>query len=475
MNVIKFGKGYAATVFDAVYTDESEKETLKDFLADFKSGADNLVPVAKITSSLLTVNKTNNTVSPLTTAKNTIPSNGKVDDTTWFEISGKNVSFKERCVVSYQGGSTVNDVKKSFAIDIESKHRIGDWLNMDSYHLKAYFGDCLRIKDVVSARLVEKMYQCNSFGKTRPFMLYNDFTKPYMTGLDMGALCHIDGFPVRLYVNDEYWGLYMFNIKKDRSNYMLNKSNKNHIMAETAEMTTLPNFQWNTMEFRNPKGLVDMDGNAYDGDNPKELIDETSAAYDEKKAAHVLTASVKQSWMAFCTNLGTITTSTSKEQLSEFMNVDAFVDAILFCQLIGHWDYWHHNTQYTTWDGVHWSPMIYDMDFTYGRRSDGRDMPTNESVFNYRVRQYAPYVITLETILMDECKSRWAELRNEKVFDRLTIMGLFKDLTRTIGQQEYEKEYERWPQTNFNYSLDFIDNWIKERLVWLDGRYGYNQ
>ena len=79
-----------------------------------------------------------------------------------------------------------------------------------------------------------------------------------------------------LHFNGKKLGVYVFSLKKHRDNYaMSKKSSKQIILDGTLSASTLWNshVDWTAFEIRNPKDLVDIDGNPYDGDNPKELSD----------------------------------------------------------------------------------------------------------------------------------------------------------------------------------------------------------
>ena len=147
----------------------------------------------------------------------------------------KSYSFEEAGVIAYQGNtSVIYHDKKGFSLDTENKHKFKDWLEFDGFHMKAYYGDWTHTRDLCANRLLEQFYLNRHSYIKRPYQKYNDFSATYLNKVQGGAKCHVDGFPIRLYINDTYWGLYSLNIKKDRDNFLLSKSNVNHIQIEAA-------------------------------------------------------------------------------------------------------------------------------------------------------------------------------------------------------------------------------------------------
>ena len=424
------------------------------------------VPVVKITSTLLTPNKSTNSISPLTASKNSV---GSVDtEDVKLEFISDSLNFVDYIEIAYQGSSSIKNAKKNFSIDLSKKHRFGRWLSMDSFHLKGYQSDWLHIRDILTARIYEQMLAVRPINERRPYMFNNDFDEhgvPMST--DSGALCHIDGFPIELYINDVYWGLYSWNIKKERKNYCLDKKNDNHIQIDPTWWQKTLN--WGNIEIRNPKTITNADGTAYDGEHPKEIAD----------------GAVKTSIVEFHDWVYAITSATTKEELPEHMNVKDWIDALILFRLNANPDQWDRNTLYTCWDGTHWSPLIYDNDTAFGmiivEETPQGDVVGEPSMDNYsRQNSSTPYVKVLESILYTDIKERWAELRNSGVISYDNINNLVTAWTRQIGTDVYESDLKRWTYAGHGGNAkQFYDSayrtimWTKDRIAYLDAKWGY--
>lgn len=437
----------------------------------------------EITSELLTPNASNNTISPLTTSKNEVglDGNGDIDGSVTIQIEVAGMTVTDNISISYQGNTTLADPKKGFSIDMEHKHRFGSWLNFDSFHLKAYYTDWEHARDLVSNAVLEQIYQSRAIGERRPYMQHNDFasTDP-RNGIDAGALCHVAGMPAELYINGVYWGLYSLNIKKDRKNYYLNKSNNQHIMVDVGTEGMINSSTgavvWTSCEFRNPKGLTKMNGDPYDGDHPSEIAD----------------GDVKKSWLRFANWLHGITAATPKSTCAQYLNVDAFVDNIVFDEAVFNIDIFRNNTLWTSWDatvsggiatGGHWAPLLYDMDKSFGRTEAGYGDSVNgfwkypwADVFAPYADTKCPEIAILRQIFADEIAARYRDLRARGIIDESNIAQLFSAWTMAVGQDCYDREIARWPGlADLLYcSADAMVKFFTGRLDYLDKKYGYD-
>ena len=196
--------------------------------------------------------------------------------------------FRKPVILNAQGSSSMSYYVKNMAIDIndDSKIKFGDFPAQDSFHLKKYFIDIFRGQCIVGYWLMEQVYQTRAVGKRYPYELLSDIYSPY-TGngkvnrdFYTGAKCHPDGFPIVItWVNtqtkeEKNMGVYAWNLKKSKEIYHADKKiPENIILDGVISNSTLfgGTVDWTQFEIRNPKSLIDIDGNKYDGDNPKEL------------------------------------------------------------------------------------------------------------------------------------------------------------------------------------------------------------
>lgn len=421
-----------------------------------------------ITSALLSPNASNNTISPLTTSKNEV---GDLDNRdVMLRFVSDSVNFEDAIVIAYQGNSTLQNPKKGFSIDFAEKHTFGEWLAFDGFHLKGYYIDWTHTRDLVCNHLLEQVYQ--SRNNIRPYLYHNNFSASGTYKLqECRAYCHIDGFPCELYINDVYWGLYSLNTKKSVGNYFLDKNDTDHIMFEPDDnpVITTAGWNWTKIEFRCPKGAItNKDGTPYDGDNPKEIND----------------GPVKTETLDFVSKLSAITSATTKAQLNEFIVTDNFVDWYLFNWFIDNFDIVGKNTLFTTWDGAHWTLLIYDMDNTFGMYAwstgDAQRVATADT-FADKANTCGPWISPMVSILSEDIQLRYAELRNLGIFSHENLTNLFNERTTLIGADYYKKDLGRWTYpsyggsgANFYFTTKKALDWIADRIAFLDNKFGYN-
>lgn len=445
---------YPVTLAKAVQVGD---KTLAEILAEgISKGYDYRLPQVKISSPNLKVN--GDEIIGLTIQKNSVKAE--------VVYISQNMQFSEECEISYQGNSTLNNPKKGFSIDFANKHRFKDWLAFDGFHLKGYYVDWTHSRDLISNRLLEQIYQRRA--NIRPYTNYNDISDAYKL-METGALCHVDGFPCELYINGTYWGLYSVNIKKSNGNYLLQKDNPRHIMLDPDDNAYIQTtgWDWTKIEIRCPKSIIkNKDGSKYNGDNPQEIQD----------------GDVKTNILSWINWVSGITESYTETQLSERLNLDEFIDFYLFSWFIDSIDIVCKNTLWTTWDGVHWSPLSYDLDLTFGVHSfetgDTQASP-NYDTFAHKANSHATWIPKVAKILKTKINERYAELRRD-VFTTENVKSLFNGFFREVGADAYKEDLQRWSypsygqsDANFVFNIDKIVTWVNGRIVYLDNKFSY--
>ena len=155
--------------------------------------------------------------------------------------------FKKYAILNAQGNSSLGLDKKNVAIDLcddvwigdnTPKVRIGNWVPQDSFHMKAYYTDFFRGVGAVSYKLYDQIVRTRGNMYDRPWkkalldmskigMTTKSFGNPYIGSYDLltdtGARCFPDGFPVAVYLNGTFYGIFSFQLKKHRDNYHMNK------------------------------------------------------------------------------------------------------------------------------------------------------------------------------------------------------------------------------------------------------------
>lgn len=427
--------------------------------------------------------------------------------------------FKKKVILNAQGNSSMGFIKKNAAIDIcndewigddTAKVKFGNWIPQDSFHLKAYYTDFFRGVSAVSYKLYEQMVKVHGDMYDKPWkkalldinsigVTTKSIGNPLVGSLDLqidtGALCHPDGFPIALYLNDEFYGLFAWLIKKHRDNYHLDKNTAEHIHLDgTIENRIIWNgtILWGTgdngFEIRNPKGLYAIGGNKYDADIKQEEIagkeevdnwiengqlpDGTVITAKIKKALQI-TAKVKEYIQDFAGSINTIkqaaaiyeSSNKSEEDLKTFKEVfekyydpDNIMDYVIFSDLTGNTDGFGKNWQWITYDGIKWWVCPYDCDATLGGSPTGvrTIAPLTEHLYNttdrpnyYVVKYYA-----------EEIKGRYKLFADKGIASADNIISLLKDWTMRIGAKFFNEEYKKWADSPcINDSVIRSDYW----------------
>ena len=449
----------------------------------------------------------------------------------FFDMQGN--YFKKWTLMSAQGASTMIENKKNIAFDFfdtsvyDSNGKLGkgdtfaikfgDWVPQDSFHIKAYNNDPTKIKAVCAYDFYDsvlKTRECledrtwkkatiNASGITSSDANISSVDS-LMKEFDNGARCFPKGFPVIVYQNGEFMGIYMWQLKKHRDNYKMNKNNANHIHLD-GEIFDLfsynGNIDWSVfagespdslgnvgdVEVRNPKDLYLMDGTKYNADtNRGEFIDSTSSSYKSSNANHVRTAAVKNALIELSKVDARITAAKdiyeasgkTAEDLAAFKSVFEtyfdpanLIDYTIVNEIILNWDSVNHNTQWTTWDGVKWYANMYDTDNTFGSNKGGS---TPMAPIHDHMDQRLVMYNTILRYYGEELKARYHQLRNLGIIDANNITDKLLSFQQRINSDYFKKDWELWhPNATPKDSIYRIHKFLKEQIANMDVVYQY--
>lgn len=396
-----------------------------------------------------------------------MPTEKGVDLHAWFTYYDEQGNyFKKRILLSAQGASTlVLWPKKNFAIDFCEDEwigdqttgiQIGDWVEQDAFHLKAYYIDWLRGAGNVAYQLYDDIVADHD-----TYVQRAGISKP-----KAGARCYPDGFPCMIYHNGKFYGVYAWNLKKHRDNMSMKKNNAAHIHLDGYLHNSYlwyGNINWEKFEVRNPKGLLtkmaetDSTLLAYDGNVPSELLDETSPLYDPENEAHVRTATVKKSIQQLSKLRSTMLsiqfskdTALIRSTFEECIDITSLIDYQVFSFVTNNADGFAKNWQWFTYDGKKWFVAPYDLDMTFGNMWFGYfTMPAEwnmQGEYYNTIPTSGPCYWT-KKFYMPDIKKRYAELRDSKVLDADRISTYMDEWYNRVGEENYQLEYQRWPDS----------------------------
>lgn len=241
-----------------------------------------------------------------------------------------------------QGNSSTAYNKKNFTITFysdaacSSKKKIDfGWGAQSKYVMKANWIDITHSRNVVSAQLWGDVVKSRTDYETLPELL--------RTSPNQGA---IDGFPIKFYGDNIYWGRYTMNIPKD------------------AWMTN--------MDKTNPQHLILC------GENYNEALFRAPAVWDETDWTDELHSEVPADLLARFNEFVSFIMNSSNEEfkngLNDFADLNSIVDYYVFGLLICNLDGFGKNHIWLSYDGNRFIASAYDMDSTFGLYWDGSQM-----------------------------------------------------------------------------------------------------
>lgn len=370
--------------------------------------------------------------------------------------------FRKPVILNAQGSSSMSYYVKNMAIDINdgSKIKFGDFPAQDSFHLKKYYIDAFRGQCIVGYWLMEQVYKSRPVGEQYPYeyLQKNTSTTNALGKIKKdffnGAKCHPDGFPIVITwinseTNEEKWmGVYTWNLKKAKEVYNADKKTAENIILDgNINQTTLftDNIKWSAFEIRNPKGLIDIDGNKYDGDNPKELSD-----------TDPLSKKVKDHLVAVSKSFGDVYQNENKATFEKYFLVNPFIDYWLVGQFIYNLDGFWKNWIWCTWDGQHWTPTLYDVDSIFGSHPSGTYIVPyshSEDIFGKNS------VCLLHSIYAAEIQARYKDLRDSGIFSVNNVVALFNKWIGQIGYDNLKADLELYNETPSYRNSYVSDKW----------------
>ena len=417
-------------------------ETLKSILPVFE---DNIIEKVKDASP--------KTVEPANDDIPTIFITGAIPDSKTYvagelEYVSKSYRFHAYTYIKLQGNSTLYLPKKNYTVNLYSDENRSVKLNKEfknwgfhnNFVLKAEYNDILHARNVVGAKLWSKVVQSRSDYDTLPEELKNSPNN--------GA---IDGFPVRVYVNGTYKGLYNWTIPKCDWMVGMNSSNANHVLlnAEFNDNGDVA-YQNNPCNFNT---LWDGSEDYFSveiGKNSTELVSSLNA---------IISSIINND-------------STSLEQS---LDIKSAIDYFIFQEIILGTDGLAKNMLLATYDMNKWYLSAYDMDSTFdldwngailnGSDADMPNAPYNNNfsgLFNYIIGNYRPAYV-----------ERYTELR-KSVLSYSSIIEEFEKYIGIYGEDVYIQDTAIYPNipSVVDNTLTSLRRFVRKRLEYLDDDYG---
>lgn len=364
------------------------------------------------------------------------------------EYVSKTAKFHAYTYIKLQGTSTLSLPKKNYTVNLYSDENRSVKLNKEfknwgfhnNFVLKADYNDILHARNVVGAKLWSKVVQSRSDYNTLPEELKNSPNN--------GA---VDGFPIRVYVNGAYQGLYNWIIPKCDWMVGMNSANTNHVLlsAEFNDNRDVT-YQNNPCNFNT---LWDGSEDYFSvevGENRAELVSSLNA---------VISAIINADSVA----------------LEQSLDIKSAIDYFIFQEIILGTDGLAKNILLATYDMTKWHLSAYDMDSTF-------DLDWNGKILRYYdcLMPYSPYNNRYSMLLSyirenysNAYIERYIELR-KSVLSYSSIIEEFEKYIGIFGEDIYIQDtaiYPDIPSVTSN-TLNSLRNFVSNRLGFLDYNYG---
>lgn len=329
--------------------------------------------------------------------------------------------------LSIQGDSSATYDKKNYKLKlysdpdctVKAKFKPSpSWIKEGTIVLKANWVDSTHALNIVSAKLFADITQNRA--------------NVNQNLLNASMLGEIQGTPALLYTNSSFHGLYTINTGKDENLFGFDDVPTNAGVLEAQNHFTDKGFGKPT--------IVITDDITTNPDADMEVqVGKTTAEF--QAATNRLAQFVSQSDDA-----------TFHDQFSQYLDLEAVIDFIIFYQVAECSDSYIKNIEYTTYDGKIWLLIPYDLDSTWGLNWDGKTIFDPEmDMLNTGLTSKNFDNFKLNTLLnrtlkafKPEIKARYAQLRTS-VLTPEKVTSMFEEFMDSIGTNVYAKELSRWP------------------------------
>ena len=341
--------------------------------------------------------------------------------------------------VKYQGTSTLYMKKRNFRFTFykksqysslsknKDKIKVGEMIRQSGFNLKANIYDRTRFKESVLNIMFMAIWENRDKYDSYPWI---DNNSPYT-----GATGIIKGFPIRLNIGGEFFGIMIYGLKKDEANYCLD-GDKSGIFV-----SGIGGFWYDSTKVEN------------------EIEDEVPQ--DTAEALHTLVEFVN----------GRLQDEPfDKEHIPIRMSVIDFIDYLICLQVFYLRDNNANNMiLYSAIDKKKFYPFFYDLDLSLHFDS----APVTNDVFNPSTSYDAGsnFVWTnFYAVYKDEVINRYGELRNS-ILNEQYMKSVYENFVKEIPYADIALENSKWSASATAESFEEILNMFKTRIEYLDIEY----
>ena len=359
-----------------------------------------------------------------------------------FEGAGKEIDCY--ALLKYQGHTSLVYDKKNYTLKLfkdevfEEKNKITffDWNKEHKYILKANYIDPSICRNLICADLWSEM------AAIRP-----NYPARLAGASNFGAT---DGFPLALYLNDQFQGLYTFTLHRDDDLFDMEDGNMDGILVVNAVQSDSAFFKAPATFDNQSDWEVEYSGleeTQWLEDKLNELIDFTMTASDEQ----------------------------FREELHQYLDVDSAIDYLIAIYSMGLTNSGAKNITMAVYDDGPLFFSLCDMENAFGLTPTGDGIRTPEEYLpacTDHVWDSATGSLLWDRLLQNfylEICTRYTELRRE-ILTAERICDKVTDYRLPISDTFYAADQKLYPQMP-DLPIDAqtqIENYVPQRLLLLD-------
>ena len=335
------------------------------------------------------------------------------------------INFDGYASIKLQGASSLNFKKKNYNIKFYEDKYLNNELNIDfgwgsqyKYCLKANWIDKTHSRNIVTANIFADIQ--------KEFNLFNDSPNNGM----------IDGFPIEIYLNNSFLGIYTLNIPKDEWLFNMDKSNPNNLIFSA-------NTWEKTVSFYDKANYIDWEIEV--GEQNKENLEKLNRLIN-----FVMYSSDEE----------------FKKDINHYFNLDSLLNYYIMVEASHLIDNTSKNLLLITYDGTIWYTSLYDLDTSWGTYWNGIDLVN-----------YSETNILLENNLWKRVKDNFTDELVERYFylrgsilTKGNIMNEFYSFYNLIPEDSFNNELKKWGFIP-GYELKQIEEFLDIKLPVLDDEF----
>ena len=377
-----------------------------------------------------------------------------------FILKNKNEKTTGYLQIGIQGNSSRNFDKKNFKIklyeDAKCKNKLkirpkSDWDKNFKYNLKANWVDFTQSRNLMSAKLVADATRVTPIAD-------ENIEQTLGKSQNMGQM---EGFPIELYINGDYHGMYTWNTKKDDKTFGMNSDNSAHEIISVGQKAPDHMFFADT-------------GSIIDGTNWETEIQDK------------VDPTIQTNFTKFIDWINQSSDTDFTQNLHTYIDVGSVINTMLFGMFSCEYDYYGKSILLATYNqGKTYYMLPYDMDSTWGDDFQGmvKYHTGYDADFDTANVAGAKYINNNNTnllfsrvlkLMLPDVKKQWNHLRST-VWSTDRVCRAYKSFIDEIPSDEYDKDLAKWPtnpsapDTDYSQIQSFIlkrarmmDNWLKE-------------